>query len=223
MLPPIPASGSVQTTTCRSGFQMLVVWFAQLWNLDSDLELPSSLPQKVRDVQIWGRGSGLFLVPIEIVVESNLERYEWFTQTECLFGSQSTEAFDCHDRASSLLLIFPLIAWETLIHAEDAALETESLPSHSFIKRCYRVKWVFPYTCFTDCPRISTQSSNKLYLGPPGTEHWVWRWQRRRMTNPCYLAMGLSSQTHFTALQVFGKHGSQLVSPCHRLIYPWAM
>lgn len=130
-----------------------------------------------------------------------------------MFGSQSTEAFDRHDRASSLLLIFPLIVWETLIHAEDAALETESLPSHSFMKRCYRVKWVFPYTCFTDCPRVSTQSSNKLYLGPPGTEHWVWRRQRRRMNNPCYLAMGLSSQTHFIALQVFGKHWQPVSIP----------
>lgn len=46
MLLPVPARGSVQTTTCRSGFQKLMVWSVQLWNLDPALEVSGSLPQK---------------------------------------------------------------------------------------------------------------------------------------------------------------------------------
>lgn len=54
--------------------------------------------EKVRDIQIWGHGSGLFLAPIEIIAELNLERYKWFSQTEHSPGSQGTEAVDCYDR-----------------------------------------------------------------------------------------------------------------------------
>lgn len=45
-LPPASARGSVQTTTRRSGFQTPGGWFAQLWNLDSGLELLGSLPHE---------------------------------------------------------------------------------------------------------------------------------------------------------------------------------
>jgi len=65
--------------------------------------------EKVRDVQIWGCGSGLFFALIEIIAELNSERYKWFNRTEHSLGSGSTEAVGCYDTASNLLLVLPLL------------------------------------------------------------------------------------------------------------------
>lgn len=60
MLLPVPARGSVQTPTCRPGFQKLMLWSAQLWHLDPALEVSSSLPQK----KLGMLGSGDTVTPL---------------------------------------------------------------------------------------------------------------------------------------------------------------
>lgn len=70
------------------------------------LEFP--LTEKVRDVRIWGHSSGLFLALIENVAELNLERYNWFSQTEHSPGSWATEAVG-YGRANNLLQAFPFL------------------------------------------------------------------------------------------------------------------
>lgn len=107
MLLPLPARGSVQTTTWRSGFQKLVVCLpsCEIWMLLWKSRVPS---HRKRDVRIWGHSSGLFLALIENVAEVNLERYNWFSQTEHSPGSWATEAVG-YGRANNLLQVFPLL------------------------------------------------------------------------------------------------------------------